>query len=168
MHMRARHQSLFTVVFAVFAVACSHVTEPSEPQATVVVQRDTLVASVVSAGAVDWMQFTIPLAIHNTTSAPLTFDICFSSIDTQRSGDWQSVWSPYCALTTGSNAPIQPGETREVSVSIVASIQGPGGPPWGSATVNGTYRFTAGLLPSGFVGAIPRIGSNAFTLMRGN
>lgn len=168
MHMRARHQSLFTVVFAVFAVACSHVTEPSEPQATVVVQRDTLVASVVSAGGVDWMQFIAPVAIHNTTSTPLTFDFCSFSIETQRNGEWQPVWSPYCLLTGGAIAPIQPGETREVSLTIGAAIRGPGGPVWENTSVNGTYRFTAALLPSGFVGAAPRIGSNAFTLLRGN
>ena len=53
-------------------------------------------------------------------------------------------------------------------MTIAAAIKGPGGPVWENATVNGTYRFTAGLLPSGFVGDIPTVGSNAFTLVREN
>jgi hypothetical protein len=166
MRILHRRQSLFTAAFVVTALACSHVTEPNE--ATVVVQRDTLVASVVSAEALEWMQFIAPVAIHNTTSTPLTFDLCSFSIETQRNGEWQPVWSPYCLLTGGPPAPIQPGETREISLTIAAALKAPGGPVWANATVNGTYRFTAALLPPGFVGAAPKVGSNAFTLVRAN
>ena len=166
--MFARHSAITAVVLAALASGCSDVTDPLAVGATVVVQRDTLVATVTTAAAVQWMHFSLPIAIHNTSDVALSFDYCFSSIDTRIAGEWSKVWSPYCLLAAGSATDIRPGETLQIVLSIDAAIDGPGGPQWGSRPVDGTYRFTAGFIPVGVGGRFLTVGSNAFTLIRGS
>jgi len=164
--MAARTQTLITAALMLLGAACSDTTAPVEARATVTVP-DTVVASQLSVSAEQWMQFTIPVSIRNTASVPLTFFLCGTRIEAQNAGVWTNVWSPICSLSAGSDSPILPGETRAVTMTITASVAGAGGPLWGNASVAGTYRLNAALIPEGFSGTIPTISSNAFTLKQG-
>ncbi|MDB4889292.1 MAG: hypothetical protein JWL61_1147 [Gemmatimonadetes bacterium] len=165
--MSTRRHTLIAAALALLGAACSDVTAPIEVRATVVVP-DTLVTSQLASSNAQWIQFTLPVSIRNTSSVPLTFSFCGSGIEV-RSGDaWSNVWSPYCLLSSESEAPIAPGETRQVTMTITAAVGGAGGPMWGSTSVSGTYRLEAALLADGLSGTIPTISSNAFILKQGN
>jgi hypothetical protein len=153
---------------AAIVAACSGATTPRAPSAVVTVQRDTLVASMVMAGTVRWMNVTVPLSIYNAGTERLTFEYCASGIEGRVAGDWQRAWGPICAVASGSPAEILPGETRELTVTVTAAVEGPGGPEWQLERIDGMYRFAAGLVRSGMSGAIPVVHSNAFTLVSGS
>jgi hypothetical protein len=165
--MRIRQRLLDTV--ALVAVAgCQTIIEPAPQPASVAVQRDTLVATLSSAGGVEWMHFTIPVAIYNSSVQTLSFNYCASSIDAPVGGGWTTVWSPICALSTTATTDILPGQTRQLTLAIDAAISGPGGPAWQSANVNGVYRLAVGFNPASMSVTMPKISSNTFTLLKGS
>jgi hypothetical protein len=166
--MPLRGRTTFAMVVTWAATACASATEPSAPRATVTVQRDTIVASRVVGGSVTWIRFTVPAAIHNGGSVSLTYPYCVSVIEAPARGVWGVVWSPICALGSKTDLEIAPGETRQISVDVSAAVAGPGGPTWGSASVDGTYRLAVGLVAAGLDGRIPQIPSNPFTLVDGS
>ena len=156
----------FCVAAAIgFATAsCSSPTSPKIPAATVLIQRDTLLAALVPAGSVTWLRFTAPIAIQNAGRAPITWVGCATRVEAPSGASWETVWTPVCALESPGGIEIPAGETRVFSVRIDAAVEGPGGPVWGRQGIAGTYRFSAGLIYSGVAGRIPMIASNAFTL----
>jgi len=145
-------------------VACADATAPAA-RATVVVQTDTVAATVSTAGTVNWMGFALPIAIHNAGRRPILFEHCASAVEARAGSQWHAVWTPICALPATSLTEIQPGETRELVLSITAAVEGPGGPRWESAEITGTYRFKAGLFLEGRGRALPDARSNAFVLV---
>ena len=165
--MSTHRHTLIAAAVMFLGAACSDATAPIEARATVTVP-DTLVTNSLSSSTAQWMQFTMPITIRNTASVPLTFAYCASHIEVQNGGTWTNIWSPICALSSEAKLPILPGETRMVSMTFTASVAGNGGPRWDNISIDGTYRFLAGLIPDGFSGTIPTISSNAFVLKQGN
>lgn len=166
--MSLSRRTLFLITLAGAVTACSGPTSPPTPRATVVVQLDTVAATRVPAGAVTWIQFRVPVAIHNAGAATLTLVYCASAMETRGASGWDAVWSPICAAGSGMPLTIAPGETGQVTVDVIAAVDGPGGPTWRNDTVSGTYRFGLGLAVSNVGGPIPRVASNAFVLVEGN
>jgi hypothetical protein len=163
--MFAGRPALLVATLLVLGTACAGDTmAPIEVRASVVVP-DTLSARHMPAATAQWIQVSMPVSIRNTSSVPLSFMYCASSIEAESGGSWTSVWSPYCLLTQNSASPILPGETRVVQLSVDAAISGNGGPMWGDGTLTGRYRLSAALLPDGYSGVIPKITSNTFTLV---
>ena len=162
--MLLSRRAVCIAVVGVATAGCSSPTSPRVPVATVEVQRDTVVAALVPAGAVTWLRFSASVAIHNAGRAPITYADCATTVEAPNGAAWETVWSPVCALSSPGGLEIPVGETREVTVSVGAAIAGPGFPVWGRESVAGTYRFTAGLIYAGAGGRISRITSNTFTL----
>jgi hypothetical protein len=155
------HSGLFAVAViagAVTAAGCTVFTGPKSHPVTISVTSDTLVAFVNTGPNISWLQFTIPVAIHNGQSAPVTVDYCLASVDEPSGTDWTMVWAPVCALE-GSTAPtIAPGETKTFQWPVTAAISGPGGPKWGGQTLDGTYRLSL------TIGANEKLESNTFAI----
>jgi hypothetical protein len=158
--------SCFVVLASVLA-ACSDSTAPSLPRATVTVPAQSLAVTTVAAGSVTWIEFTVPLRIDNGGSSPLTFQLCASRVEAQASDAWAAAWTPVCVADGAAPVVVPAGNRRDVTVSVRAAIQGPGGPAWVPGSTAGSYRFAAGLLGVGASGAIPVVASNAFTLVGG-
>jgi hypothetical protein len=166
--MPLRGRTTFVMVVTLAGTACSSATEPSAPRATVTVQRDTIVASRVVGGGVTRIRFTVPAAIHNAGPVSLTYPFCAAFIEAPARGVWDVVWSPSCVLGSSTDLEIAPGETRQIAVEVSAAVAGPGGPTWGSAAVDGTYRLAVRLVAAGLTGRIPQVPSNPFTLVDGS
>lgn len=159
----------YVVALAFLAGACSDSTGPAQPRASVSVQTQSLAVTTTVAGSVTWINFTVPLRIHNAGSTVLNFDACASRIEARSGNDWNSAWSPICVAMGNSQSAIPAGEAREFSVTVVAATQGPGGPMWRASTVAGSYRFVAGVIPTdGVTRIIPTVASNTFELTAGN
>ena len=157
-------RTLYVVALGIATASCSSLTSPRIPAATVLVQRDTLVAALVSGGSATWLQFTAPIAVHNAGPAPITWVGCATRVEAPNGASWQPVWIPVCALESPGGLEIPAGETREVTVRVDAAVEGPGSPVWRRQRIAGTYRFSAGLISAGVGGRIPMIASNTFTL----
>src|SRR5262245_14974588 len=155
------------LVVACGLAACSHVTEPSRPNATVTVEATTLTASVIAGSNVTWLDFSVPLTIRNTGSVPITFAFCASRVEARSGDTWRTVWTPTCALASASINDIPPGESRTFNARVVGAVEGLGGPKWSSGDIEGAHRFVAGLILPGVGGLIPTVASNEFTLSFG-
>jgi hypothetical protein len=135
------HNGIFAVlafVGALSAGGCTLFTGPKSHPITMSVTSDTLVAGVRPAGDVTWLQFTIPVSIHNGNSAPLTVDVCLASVEDPNG---TIVWAPICFLEGVTSPTIAPGATQTYQWSVMAAVSGPGNPKWGSQTIDGTYRL---------------------------
>jgi hypothetical protein len=163
--MFARRPAFLVAALLLMGTACARDTmAPIEVRATVVVP-ETLPTRQVPTTTTAWIQASLPVSIHNTSSVPLSFVHCGSTIETEIAGSWTTVWSPVCALAQDTPSPILPGETRVAEFSVVATISANGGSPWGDETLTGRYRLSAALLPDGYSGVIPKIASNTFILV---
>jgi hypothetical protein len=163
--MFARRKAFLVAVLLAAGTACADdTTAPIDVRATVVVP-ETLSTRQTPTATVQWIDVSMPVSIHNTSSVPLSFFYCGSAIEAESGGSWKSVWSPVCALSQETSSPILPGETRVVEFSVNATISVNDGPMWGDGTLSGRYRLSAALLPDGYSGTIPRIASNTFTLV---
>ena len=109
---------------------------------TVAVTADTIIAGLNIAGTVTWLQFTLPVAIHNGRTVPVSVDLCLASVEEPSGTDWRMVWAPLCVLEGTTPPTVAPGETKTFQWQVVAAVSGPGGPKWGSQTVNGAYRLS--------------------------
>jgi hypothetical protein len=146
-------------------VACANSTAPVEPRVTVLVQGDTISATRSSASLGARFDFTIPVAIHNVDSRAVEVGDCTEAIETPAGSEWRTVWSvSNCALAAGSLRRIQPGGTVEVMLSV-GVVPGQPGQRWANDTFDGIYRVSFGVIPEGYSGVIPRVGSNAFVLL---
>jgi len=166
--MRIDRRTFVLAGVAVSTAACADSTAPPEPSATVMVERQTLAVAMVPAGSVTWIQFTVPVRIHNTGSGPLRFVICASRLEAQGGDQWNAVWAPVCLAESAMAPEIPAGESRAFAVSVWASVQGSGSPAWRATGTDGTYRFVAGVVRSGVGGVIPTVASNGFTLASGS
>lgn len=164
--MTLASRTLFFLVACGLA-ACSQSTEPSRPDAVVTVQAPTLAASVDSGGSVTWLDFTVPVNIHNAGSESFTFEICASRVEARSGATWSTAWSPICFLGSSSSNDVRPGETRAFTVRVVGALEGSGGPKWTARGTDGAYRFVAGLITPAGRGPIPLVTSNEFTLSVG-
>jgi hypothetical protein len=163
--MSLSRRTLF-LVLGFTSTACSNATSP-DPRATVVVEPDHLIATRVSAGAVTYIQFTVPVVVHNIGNTPLLFapPSCGAfALEGRSNSGWNRAWSPICATAALPSVEIAPGETGHFSVRVSASIDGPGAPGWVSPSVDGSYRMVVGLVARGLDGRIPTVSSNEFTL----
>ena len=145
--MRICSGALVAAVVAGVAAAtgCDVSTAPRSQPVTVAVTADTIVAGLNIYGAVTWLQFTLPVEIHNGGTVAMTIDYCSVSVDEPSGTDWTKVWAPICTVdgTTGATAnTVAPGATKTIPWQIAAVVSGPGRPTWASPTVNGTYRFS--------------------------
>lgn len=158
-------QMLVATAVAVTLSSCSSATDVRAPQGGVVV-RDTVVAATVNGTAGNgWLHFEVPLIVHNTGNTPLTIQFCASVVQVQRETSWEAAWSPVCAASAFTGLIIQPGETRDYTLPVTASLQGSGSPLWGDAGLNGRYRVAVGVTTPGFGGSIPHFMSGAFSLV---
>ena len=162
--MSLTRQALFVAGLGCAGLACTDTTSPSVPRASAVVQRDTIVPALITAGTVTWLRFTVAVTVHNTGTAALAFDLCESAVEVQAGSGWGPAWSPICALVLGSGPVIPAGASRELTVDVKAAVQGPGYPDWRATTVDGTYRLLVALASSGARRADLRVTSNAFIL----
>jgi hypothetical protein len=165
--MPLSRRTSYLVVLASGLAACSDATSPAEPRATVTVQAQSLAVTTVPAGAVTWIEFTVPLRIDNAGPAALTFQFCASRVEAREGDGWSAAWTPVCAAERGAPITIPAGESRELGLTVQAAIQGPGGPPWRAGPTATSYRFAAGLMPAGASGLIPIVPSNTFSLAGG-
>jgi hypothetical protein len=154
----------YLVALASGLAGCSDSIAPRAPSASVTVQAQSLAVTTAPAGSVTWIEFTVPLRIDNTGSAPLTFELCASRVEARAADAWAAAWTPICLADRAAPLVIPAGERRELTVSVRAAAQGAGGPPWVPVTTAGSYRFAAGLVPAGANGNIPVVPSNTFTL----
>jgi hypothetical protein len=157
--MRMRVGAVAVIACAMTAAGCTLFTGPKSHPVTISVTSDTLAAFVNTGPNISWLQFTIPVSIHNGESAPMSIDFCLASVDEPSGTDWKLVWAPICALE-GSAAPptIAPGETKTFQWPVAAAISGPGGPKWGGRTLDGTYRLSV------TIGANEKLESNTFAI----
>ena len=161
--MRLRH---LPHAILLCVTACGDATAPRDPRATVVVRSETVDVIRSVGDGVSWMRFTLPIVIHNDGEHPLRFEYCASAVEQPAADGWRAVWTPICSLPAGPPGEIQPGESRELDLTVIAAVQRPGAPLWESAEIAGTYRFAAGLIPTNLRrGLIPHVGSNAFVLI---
>ena len=135
-----------TLLFALAgAMACSESTSPMR-QVRVSVADTSIAATIVHAGSVDWLQFTLSVTVDNRSAVVVAFNPCMSSIEGSDGMSWSLVWSPICAFTGVGDPQVAPGEMREFDFSVNAAVAGPGGPKWNSPRVDGTYRYQAGVV----------------------
>jgi hypothetical protein len=121
---------------------------------------DTLAAFVNTAATVSWLQFTIPVSIHNEQSVPMSIDFRLASVDEPSGTDWTMVWALVCfADGSGTLPTIAPGETKTFQWPVAAAISGPRGPKWGGRTLDGTYRSSL------TIGANEKLESNTFAII---
>ena len=149
-------------------VACDGSTGPRlEPRAetSVIVQQDTLVATVTQYESLEWVQFTIPVTIHNEGPAAVQRFQCGYGIEADAGDAWRRVYSPLCSLELVPPEVIAPGQTRQLGILIHATLAGPGAPEWKDEGIDGSYRVAIGLLPVGAEGIIPLVTSNPFALV---
>jgi hypothetical protein len=140
------------------ATACDVSTAPRNQPVTVAVTADTIIAGLNTGGAVTWLQFTLPVAIHNERTVAMTVDYCLASVEEPSGTEWTMVWAPICAAEGTTALTIAPGETKAFQWPVVAAVSGPGGPKWGSQTLNGTYRLSLA------TAALGTLTSNTFTI----
>ena len=156
----------FTLVAGLAGSGCSDATSPIERlAATMVVERDTLVASVRSEGPITWMEFTVPLTISNDGPTRVSFSTCDAAIAMLADHGYLIVWEAGCSFTFDGFTTIEPGETRSIAVPVVASLEGPLGPEWRGRSLEGDYRFWGRLLPPVSSGRVAPVISNEFTLI---
>ena len=140
--MRIRAGAFMTALLAasLTASACTLITGPkSHEQISISVTSDTIVADVIASTNGNWLQFTIPVSIHNGTSAGLSVDFCLASILSANAG---VVYEPVCVVDGPSDWPVvAPGETKLFQWPVSAAISGTGAPKWGRPTIDGTYRL---------------------------
>ena len=136
--MRIRRATA-VIVCAITAAGCTIFTGPKTHLVTISVTSDTLVATVRQAGDVSWLEFTIPVSIHNGQTSGLPVNFCLASVLTASAGE---VWAPNCFLEGSSTLPmLAAGATQTFQWRVAAAISGPGDPKWGSRTVDGTYQL---------------------------
>jgi hypothetical protein len=158
--MRIHSGALVVAVLAGVAAAtgCDVSTAPRSQSVTVAVTADTIIAGLNIGGTVTWLQFTLPVEIHNGRTVAMSVDYCLASVEEPSGTDWKTVWAPICAVEGTTANTIAPGETKTIPWQITAAVSGPGGPKWGSPTVNGTYRFSLA------TAALGTLTSNTFTV----
>lgn len=156
--MRIRVAAVAVIVCAMTAAGCTLFTGPKSHPVTLSVMSDTLAAFVNTAATVSWLQFTIPVSIHNGRSEPMSIDFCLASVDEPSGTDWTMVWAPVCFLENRTASTIAPGETKTFQWPVAAAISGPGGPKWGGRTLDGTYRLSL------TIGANEKLESNSFAI----
>src|SRR5258708_15041421 len=96
-----------TIAAATIAAGCTLFTGPKSHPVTMSVTSDTIVA-VVNAGpasvqfvvssdrTTSWIQFTVPVTIHNGHSASVTGNPCREALVEPSAADGSKVWAPYC------------------------------------------------------------------------
>ena len=161
-------QALILAALVAVGIACDGSTGPRpEPRAetSVVVQDDTLIATVTQYESLEWVRFTIPVAIHNGGPAAVQRFRCAYGIEAETGDAWQGVYSPLCSLELVPPEVIAPGQTRQLDMLIHATLAGPGAPKWRDEGIDGTYRVAMLLTPVGAEGAVPMATSNPFVLV---
>ena len=158
--MRICSGALVAAVVAGVAAAtgCDVSTAPRSQPVTVAVTADTIVAGLNIYGAVTWLQFTLPVEIHNGGTVAMSLDYCSVSVDEPSGTDWTKVWAPICAVEGTTANTVAPGETKVITWQVEAAVGGPGGPKWGSPTLSGTHRFSLA------TAAFGTLASNTFTI----
>lgn len=138
--MRIRERTLIIAVLlcAITAGGCTLFTGPKSHPVTISVTPETLAADVRQAGDITWLEFTIPVSIHNGQSSGLPIDFCLASV---QDASGAVVWAPLCSAIATTTPTIAPGETKTYQWQVVAAIRGPGGPKWGGQSLDGTYRL---------------------------
>jgi hypothetical protein len=137
-------RSILMALAVVCGLGCSEPTRPGA-HVRVSVASDSIVGTIVHAGDVDWLHFSLTVAIENRGGAPVEYTVCLSSIEGYDGAGWSTVWSPACFVLAASDGQVAPGETRQFELDVTAAIAGPGGPTWNSPQVAGMYRFQAGV-----------------------
>jgi hypothetical protein len=156
--MRNRVGAVAVITYAMTAAGCTVFTGPKSHPVTISVTSDTIVAGVRTGPDISWLQFTIPVSIHNGQSAPVSIDYCLASVNEPSGTDWTMVWAPVCSAIATTAPTIAPGETKTFQWSVAAAIRGPGGPKWGGTTLDGTYRLSL------VIGANEKLESNSFVI----
>ena len=166
--MSLLRQTLILVALISVGFACDGSTGPRpEPRAetSVLVRDDTLVATMMSNERMTWMEFTIPITIHNEGPAAVRLFSCGSGIEAETADSWQRIYTPICALELVVPEEIAPGQTREFDMPVHAGLAGPAAPRWEAGSIDGNYRVAIALLPVGAEGVIPLVTSNPFALV---
>jgi hypothetical protein len=130
------------IAVAITVTGCTLFTGPKSQLVSLSVTPDTIVAGERVASDVTWVQFTVPVSVYNGSSATLTFDVCLASVI---AANGAVAWAPICTTSTSALPTIAPGTTNTFQVPVMAAVNGPGGPKWGSQTVDGTYRLRLAL-----------------------
>ena len=139
----ARAVAIATLVGAITASACSLFTGPKSQPVTISVTSDTIIAALNTSANVTWLEFTVPISIHNGGSTGMPIDFCMASV---LAANGSVAWSPICFVDGPSTLPmLASGETGRFQLRVNAAISGAGAPKWGSQTVNGTYRLRLAL-----------------------
>jgi hypothetical protein len=137
---------------------CGDPTAAMSKPVTVTVASDTVVALETVYGEVTLLRFTIPVAIHNGWTVPVSIDFCASSVDEPSGTKWRTVWAPVCAAEGSNPWIVEPGATGTFPWQVAAAVRGPAGPAWNSATVSGPHRFNLS------IAAVGRRTSNTFAV----
>ena len=125
---------------------------------TLAVTVDTIIAGLNTGASATFLQLTIPVAIHNGQTVPVSVDFCLASLEEPSGTAWKTVWAPICFLEGNAPSTIAPGETKTFQWQVAAAISGPGNPTWGSPVVNGTYRLSLA------TAALGTLSSNTFSV----
>src|SRR4029453_11023501 len=91
LRMRLSRRTLFPAALPLSPAACPSAPAPAEPRAIVTVLRQTLGVTVVPAGSVTWIEFTVPIRIDNTGPASLRFIGCASGLEVRVGDQWSDV-----------------------------------------------------------------------------
>jgi hypothetical protein len=157
-------RSIFGLLAAGITAACGGPTQPTV-QATVDVRVDAVAAEVQEDGVATWLSFDLPVTITNAGRDPVSVVDCARTVEQPAPSGWRTVWRPVClALNTVPDMVIPPGEARDVTFRIGASLTGSVSPRWEADAVGGTYRLRLGLMSVGGDGAVPMVASNAFVV----
>ena len=114
------HEGMLVVVLAgsIAADACTLFTGPKSHPVTLSVTSDTIVGGVAVGEPTSWFGFTVPVAIHNGKSVPVSIDYCLVSVDQPSGAGWSMVWAPICALEGSTSPTVAPGETKTFQWSV--------------------------------------------------
>ena len=144
--------------------ACRDTTAPVAFSVDVSV-ADTVVATTTSHGDITMVRFSLPVTVTNTGDVSLRLELCYNAVELLSQGEWRFVWAQVCLTNAQGDYVIPPGMTRTVTVDVNATQTGTASPRWRSERVEGTYRLQLGVLPRGYVGVVPTVPSNQFSLV---
>ncbi len=138
-----RHLVIAALASTITSSACALFTGPKDHSSvTVKVTPDTIIAQLNTSTNVTWVQFTIPITIHNGLSSELLVNFCQLDILAATGG---GVYEPNCFDIITTSLKFVPGETRTLQWPVSAAIGGPGNPKWNRQTVDGVYHVRLAL-----------------------
>ena len=129
------------VAFLSLGSGCQrHIGAQQPVTISVVVPRDTIVATLGSGAGTNWVTFQLPFIVHNPGPASVyLFDYHLEKLVT---GTWSRAYDALFFHENGGPE-IHPTDSLRVDWDVWAQLGGSGAPQWLVGPIGGTYRIVA-------------------------